>query len=220
MSGTTGRLNIASCLTLSRLFLLPVTLLAVCLGLRHGPMIAACLATVAAVTDMLDGYVARRLRQVTALGTKLDLAADKLFVAAIMIMLAYYSVIPVWMPAVVILRETVISLVRLRLWQTGQPTGPDALGKAKTATSMVAIVWLLLQMEQYPGGWLSWAEGYAPVNTLLNGAPWVMLLAVALTVLSGANYLVRYAGIIGNGKRLPPGDMQPTSRASAYKRAE
>ncbi len=219
MSETTGRLNIASCLTLSRLVLLPAILLAVCLGLRHGPMIAACLATTAAVTDALDGYIARRLQQVTALGTKLDLAADKLFVAAIMVMLAYYRVIPAWMPAVVVFREMMIALVRLRLWRTGQPAGSDTLGKAKTATSMVAIVWLLLQMEQYSGGWLAWAEGYAPFNALLNAAPWVMLLAVLLTVVSGTNYLLRYARTIGGVRRLPSDDTRPAP-ASAYKRAE
>ncbi len=196
-----NRLNIPCWISLSRLLLLPVALLVASLGWSYGFLAAAAVCTLAGATDIFDGYLARRLGCVTPLGTNLDQLSDKLFVLAMMGLLAYIGAIHFWMLAVVILREVVVSLVRLVRFGVQPPTS-DAWGKAKMAISMVAIVGLLLRQDLQQGGLLAGVSAYV---VLLDLAPWVMLLAVALTVLSGANYLAGYAGLIPRHKALLQG---------------
>ncbi len=173
---------------------MPVTL-----GWRHGLLIAAAACALAGVTDVVDGYLARKLGCATSLGGYLDLLADKLFVSGMMLFLAGSEVIPLWIPAVVIIREAVVSLARHFRFGP-RPPAPDVWGKTKMAISVAAIVGVLLWQDMLQGGLLAKASSHAPVLALLSLAPWVMLLAVALTVLSGANYLALYSGLIAKGR--------------------
>lgn len=110
-------------------------------------------------------------------------------------LLARYGVIPVWMTVVVILREVAISLVRLVRF-CNRPLAPDVWGKAKIAVYLVTIIGVLLQRDMKSGGLLVAADSHMPLSSILSIVPGVMLAAVVLTVLSGANYLLRYSGLL------------------------
>lgn len=166
---------------------LPVTL-----GWNNGWFISASVTTAAGLSDIFDGRVAKRLEKTTSLGAHLDLFSDKVFIGAMMVVLAFYHIIPLWMPIAVILREVAISLVRFIRFHS-RPPMPDAWGKAKMAVSVVAIIWLLLQQDFNNGGFLAGVGGFQPFSLFLSLAPWIMSGAVALTMLSGGNYLLKYA---------------------------
>ncbi|MDO8749657.1 MAG: CDP-alcohol phosphatidyltransferase family protein [Dehalococcoidia bacterium] len=187
------KLNMACWITASRLVLLPVAVLPLALGWSHGLLIAASICSLAGATDAVDGYVARRLGCVTAVGAWLDLLSDKLFVSVMIGLLAWLGVVPFWVPGIVIFREVTVSLVRLIQFR-GRPPASDVWGKAKMAASMVAIVGLLLRLDMQQGGLLARASTHVALSPLLNLAPWAMYLAVGLTVLSGLNYLLSYGG--------------------------
>ncbi|MBI4200847.1 MAG: CDP-alcohol phosphatidyltransferase family protein [Chloroflexi bacterium] len=192
------RLNMACWITVSRLLLLPVAVLPLSLGWSHGLLIAASVCALAGVTDAVDGYVARRLGCVTTVGAWLDLLSDKLFVSVMLGLLAWLGVVPPWVLGIVIFREVTVSLVRLIRFR-GRPPASDVWGKAKMAASMVAIVGLLLRLDLQQGGMLARVSAHIPLSPLLDMAPWVMYLAVGLTVLSGANYLLSYGVLISRG---------------------
>ena len=199
-------LNVPCWITLSRLLFLPAAMLPVTLGWSHGLLISAAVCVLAGATDAADGYLARKLGCATSLGIHLDLLADKLFVSGMLLLLTWSGVIPLWMPAVVIIREAMVSLARLVRFGR-RPPASDVWGKIKMATSMAAIVGVLLRQDMLQGPsaeGLAKAGSHTPVPTLLSLAPWVMLLAVALTVLSGANYLALYSGLVSKGKALLP----------------
>lgn len=185
------QLSAASWLSLSRLFLTPVAILPIALGWRNCWFIAAVVAVLAGVSDVLDGYVARRTGRVTALGTNLDLLSDKVFVGAFLVLLARYGVIGAWVPVVVIAREVLVTAARLARFRA--PRSPDALGKAKTALSIIAVVWLLLWQDLHAGGPMSGTAGVA-LAPILPWAHWAVAAAVAVTIISAANYLLRYGG--------------------------
>ncbi len=194
-------MNLACWVTLSRLFLLPVALLSVSLHWRYGFLIAAFICLVAGLTDIMDGYLARRSNSTTTFGSALDPLADKVFVSAMLILLASRGAIPYWVPGIVILREVIISLARARRLQGRLPVNADRWGKAKTVVTMIAIIGLLLRQELGHGS-LPLASASVPLAGVLDLAWWLMLLAVALTLFSGANYLISYSSSIRGRKAL------------------
>ena len=129
---------------------------------------AAALFALAALTDALDGYLARRQANASGLGSSLDLIADKLLVAAVLIALVEQHVAPPWAAIVIVAREIVVSGVRAHAALRGQPIPAQWAGKLKTAVTSAALALAILQ---------------AP------GAPWLLSLAVALTVVSALPYL-------------------------------
>lgn len=195
------KLNIACWITASRLALLPGALLPLSLGWRNGWLIAASICALAGASDAVDGYIARRRRCVTPLGAWLDLASDKLFVSAMMSFLVWLGVIPLWVLIVVVVREVVISVVRLVRFR-GRLLASDVLGKVKMAAYVVAIVGTLLRQDLQQGGVLATSSTLAPLSPLLGLAPWIMYLAVALTVLSGVKYLLSYGVLVPVHKAL------------------
>ncbi len=187
-----NRVNIACWITASRLALLPVAVLPLMAGWSNGWFVSAVVCTVAGMSDAVDGYVARRTGCVTAAGGWLDLISDKVFVSAMLGVLAWSDVIPMWLLVVVVAREAAVTVTRLvRFGWT--PPASDAWGKAKMAVSMVAIVGLLLRQAVQEEGIVAGVASAVPLTLLLDMAPWVLYMAVALTVASGANYLARYA---------------------------
>ena len=140
-------MTIPNLLTLLRIFLLPVIVLVYYLPLDSSYTWAAGLFLLAAKTDWLDGYLARRLHQTTRLGAFLDPVADKLTVSLTLLLIVeeYYAI---WMtlPAMVIVgREIVISALREWMAEMGQRSSVAVsyIGKFKTAVQMVSIMLLL-----------------------------------------------------------------------------
>lgn len=140
-------MNLPNLLTLSRIIMIPVFVVVFYLPTQWSYMVSAAIFAIAAGTDWLDGYLARKLDQSTPFGAFLDPVADKLMVAvALALLIQEYSVIVLTIPATVIIgREIVISALREWMAEIGSRgnVAVSYIGKIKTTAQMVSIVGLL-----------------------------------------------------------------------------
>ncbi|MES1982960.1 MAG: CDP-diacylglycerol--glycerol-3-phosphate 3-phosphatidyltransferase [Pseudomonadota bacterium] len=142
--------NIPNLLTWFRIIMIPVFFAVFYLSdntfsLHHKHLVSASLFALAAITDWLDGYLARTLNQTSAFGAFLDPVADKLMVAAALIMLVNLSYVDAFIAFIIIGREIAISALREWMAQLGnsKSIAVSMLGKVKTAFQMIAILLLL-----------------------------------------------------------------------------
>lgn len=173
-------MTIPNVLTLVRISLIPIFVLVFYLPMQWSYWLTAGIFALAAMTDWLDGYLARRLQQVSPLGEFLDPVADKLLVAvALMLLVQRYATPWLTIPAMVIVgREIVISALREWMAELGKrrQVAVSNIGKYKTAFQMLAIV---LMLAQSPQGLSTWhLVAYV-----------LMYLAMFLTLWSMAVYL-------------------------------
>lgn len=151
------------------------------LPLSH--VIAACIFIIAAGTDWLDGYFARKLHLITDFGKFLDPLADKLLVTAALISLVELHLLPGWIAIVIISREFAVTGIRLVAASSGEVIAASSLGKAKTIVQMIAIPVLLL--HNWPFALISF-----PFDTI------TISIATVLTIVSGIDYFVKNKHII------------------------
>jgi len=178
-------MNLPNTLTLVRIFLVPllvVVLLTEFAGRQifgvPKELIGAAIFGVASITDWLDGYLARRRRQVTWLGQVLDPIADKLLTSAAFISLVQLDLAPAWMVALIIGREFAITGLRSLAYTKGITIPASPLGKIKMGSQVTAILLLILGWRPVP--WLA-PVGYA--------ALWVVMLTA---VVSAVDYYRRF----------------------------
>lgn len=157
---------------------------------HHRNLAGAVIFAIAAATDWLDGYLARRLEQTSSFGAFLDPVADKLIVAAALILLVDLHRTEGWMAMIIIGREIAISALREWMAEMGQRKSVAVayIGKLKTTAQMVAILLLLYAGPLVPG-----------VDTLKLGNV-CMVIAVILTLWSMAYYLKMAAGEMSSKK--------------------
>jgi CDP-diacylglycerol--glycerol-3-phosphate 3-phosphatidyltransferase len=149
-------MNIPNSLTIARIFFVPI-LVAVLVKERilvhfngaaiTNDLIALMIFWVAAATDLLDGYLARRWRQVTTIGTLLDPIADKLLVSAALIALVQERVVPAWLVVLLIGREFAVSGLRSIAASEGFTISASELGKTKTVSQVVAVSLLMISIR-------------------------------------------------------------------------
>jgi len=144
-------MNLPNSLTLARIFLVPLLVVVLLTKLRAPvvfgvprEVIAAAIFGVAAVTDWLDGYVARRRRQVTSVGQWMDPLADKLLITAALVSLVQTEAVPAWMAAVIIGRELAVTGLRGVAQSRGRSMPASRLGKWKMGTQVTTILLLIL----------------------------------------------------------------------------
>ena len=148
-------MNLPNSLSLTRIFLVPllvVVLLTKFEG-RHvlgvpNELVGAAIFGLASLTDWLDGYVARRRKQITPLGQLIDPLADKLLTSAAFISLVQMDLAPAWMVAVIIGREFAITALRSLAYARGVVIPASPLGKTKMVAQVVAILALILGQHQ------------------------------------------------------------------------
>lgn len=140
--------------------------------------VAAAIFIVAAATDGLDGYIARKRRQITNLGKFLDPLADKLLVSAALIALVELNMISAWIVWIILAREFAVTGVRAIAAADGVVISASNLGKLKTLSQVIAISLLLLK---------DWPLSYFNIHI---GMP-MMYVALVLTIISGVDYLVK-----------------------------
>ena len=174
------QLNIPTYLTLVRIALIPVLMIVFYLPGKWMHLASAVIFTLAAITDWLDGYLARKLNQTTAFGAFLDPVADKLMVAAALILLVQADPQPLLaIPAIVITgREIAVTALREWMAEAGQSKKVEVswLGKLKTVTQMIAIITLLVGLD-VPWEFIT-VSGYV-----------MLYIAAILTLWSMVNYL-------------------------------
>src|SRR5579863_2536237 len=149
-------MNIPNFLTISRIFFVPLLVAALVQqdvkimvrGMSFtNDWLALAIFLVAAATDLLDGYLARRWQQVTTIGTLLDPIADKLLVSAALIALVQEKVVPAWLVVLLIGREFAVSGLRSIAASEGFTIAASELGKTKTVFQVVAISLLMISMR-------------------------------------------------------------------------
>ena len=166
-------MNLPNALTALRIFLVPLLVVVLLTRVDHHVFLGAAIFGLAALTDYLDGYLARRRNQVTRLGILLDPIADKLLTVAAFLSLVELGAIPAWMVMIVIGREFAVTGLRNVAAARGLLVPASALGKGKMVAQVVCIL-LLLLARKYPL--------LQPAGLL---ALWVV---VVLALVSGADY--------------------------------
>jgi CDP-diacylglycerol--glycerol-3-phosphate 3-phosphatidyltransferase len=174
--------NLPTQLTLSRICLVPLVVVFLISTESIHSLVAAVLFATAAVTDWLDGLIARRRGQVTTLGKLLDPVADKVLVAAALISLVQVGKIDAWIVVVMIGREFAVTGLRSVSAAQGVVIAATDLAKYKTVSQYVAITLLILE-RNVPAGI---ENEYVYLS---RGMLWA---AVILTVFSGVDYFVRF----------------------------
>ena len=176
-------LNLPNTISLVRVFLAPLVLLFLSLRISTpvpympdmgegsptwGDFLAGGVFIVAAITDSLDGYIARKHKLVTTLGKFIDPLADKVLVIAAMVALVELQRIPAWIVVVIITREFVVTGLRLGASAEGVVIAASRGGKVKTVFQIVAISLLILNL---PGGHGADVGGDVPHRLVGNGIP-------------------------------------------------
>jgi len=155
-------MNLPNALTIARIFLVPVVVtVLLARDIPSRTLWGASLFLAAALTDMLDGYLARRRGQVTTLGRLLDPIADKLLVSSALIALVWRHTAPAWMVVVIIGREFAVSGLRSIAAHEGFSIDVSRIGKGKMVMQVAAVVGLILG-EKYHG-WHGWVKITAEV---------------------------------------------------------
>jgi CDP-diacylglycerol--glycerol-3-phosphate 3-phosphatidyltransferase len=167
-------------LTLARIVLVPVVMGLVMVGERPGAYVwAACLFLLAALTDFVDGYLARRWALTTTLGSFLDTTADKLLVSGALIALVDARRASPWIAAIIIGRELLIMGLRGIVASDGVVMAPSIWGKLKANAQFAAIALAMLRPRVEIGPlWLD---------------EWAMVAAAGITVMSAWEYLSRWS---------------------------
>lgn len=192
----------ATRVTLARIILIPVFLLVlltdwprlfpgVPMLAELRPWIAAGVFVVLAVTDSVDGYLARSRNEVTTFGKFLDPLADKLLVTAALLALVELQVLPSWVAFIIIAREFIVSGLRMVASAEGLVIAASWYGKVKTVVQIVAIVMFLVKDTE------AIASLGVQVVAVFNAASWaVMGAAVVLTILSMVDYFRHASKVI------------------------
>ncbi len=146
-------MNLPNALTLARIFLVPfVVVVLLTKQISHWEFWGSGLFLSAALTDLLDGYLARRRKQVTTLGRLLDPIADKLLISSALISLVQLGIAPAWMVVIIIGREFAVSGLRSIAAHEGFTIDASPLGKGKMVAQVAAVIGLILGRVR--GGWV------------------------------------------------------------------
>jgi CDP-diacylglycerol--glycerol-3-phosphate 3-phosphatidyltransferase len=187
-----SQINLANTITIARILLIPVFLVLLFSGIPepYGDIAAAAVFILAAATDKLDGYVARRNKQVTTLGQFLDPLADKLLIAAALIALVSQDRVAAWLAMVIIGREIAVSVLRIIGISQGVSIPADRYGKLKTVLQIVYVVYVLVPTD-------SIARLIHVSTDVATVIQWILAaVVVVVTLASGVRYFRNARGII------------------------
>ena len=173
--------NLPNFLTISRILLIPVFVVLFSTPTPERSLWAALVFVIAAVTDGLDGYLARRSGQITKLGRLLDPVADKLLILSGLFLLVGLGQVPAWVAIVITGRELAVTGVRAIAASVGVVIEAEKLGKYKMVFQVIAITGLILANGDLPGVWIFYGLGMT-----------FLYVALVLSVISGAKYLVSF----------------------------
>jgi CDP-diacylglycerol---glycerol-3-phosphate 3-phosphatidyltransferase len=165
-------LNVPNVLTVVRILAVPVIVVALLGETPNGDALAAAVFALAAVTDGLDGYIARSRDSVTTFGKLMDPLADKLLIVAALVSLVSLGRLAAWVAMVIIAREVAVTGLRVVAAEQGVVISASWLGKVKTILQVAAVFALIL-----------WESSPLGVDLLVYAA-------VAATVVSGADYFL------------------------------
>ena len=201
-------MNLPNSLTLARIFLIPLLVVvlltkfegAVIFGIGK-ELVGAAIFAVAALTDWLDGYLARRRHQVTTFGQLMDPLADKLLIMAALLSLVQMELAPAWMVAIILGRELGVTALRSIAFSRGVTMSASPLGKVKMMSQVIAILLLILGRE--------YLQGFFILGQI---ALWVV---VVTALVSAADYYRRFTRV---GSHPQVTDFEAARRRATEKR--
>ena len=179
-------MNLPNKLTILRVIMIPFFVAALLYdggANQNMRYVAAALFIIASLTDMLDGKIARKYNLVTNFGKFMDPLADKLLVCSALICMIELRELPAWMVIIIVSREFIISGFRLVASDNGVVIAASYWGKFKTTFQMIGVVLLIFNIP-----------ALSMVTTI------VIWIALALTVISLVDYVVKNAGVLTEGK--------------------
>jgi CDP-diacylglycerol--glycerol-3-phosphate 3-phosphatidyltransferase len=180
LDGREANVNLPNLLTFSRLLLIPIFVLLFSQPTPERSLAAATVFGIAAITDLLDGYLARRRSEVTRLGRLLDPIADKLLVISGLILLVEFQRVSAIVAILMIAREVAVTVIRAISAAEGIVLSAETIGKYKMTAQVLAILFLIVADSVDP----EW-KFYAIGNVLLYSA-------LMLGLISGAKYLFTF----------------------------
>ena len=197
-------MNLPNKLSLMRIILIPVTMLFMlpvsiygfepagwnAFIAEHGMMIAGIVFIIASLTDFFDGQIARRCNMITNLGKFLDSLADKMLVIAVLIAFVGIGRISSWLLMIIVLRDFMVTGIRLMASKEGVVMAAKMIGKVKTTTQMIAIIYLLFEPCILKACGMPYAYPLQ-VNTVTVIGDVLFYISVIMTVISGLDYLLK-----------------------------
>ena len=180
-------MNLPNKISMIRILIIPIMVLSYYFGtnelLAYDPrwIVLPVLFILASITDFLDGYIARKYNLVTTFGKFIDPLADKLLVMTALLLLTVEGIIPVWIVITILSREFIVTGIRLIAAPTGKVIAASKLGKYKTATTMVALVLLLM---------FKFGNIFETYGMIL------LYVGLAFTIISGIEYFYKNRHII------------------------
>lgn len=168
-------LNLPNLLTLLRILLVPVLVVALGTEAEGGSLLAAGVFVLAALTDGLDGYIARSRQSITTFGKVMDPVADKLLIAAALLTLVSLDRVEAWVAMIIIAREFAVSGLRIAAGQQGVVIPASVLGKIKTIVQSVAVLALIAVDDPH----VLWVQA-------------LVYAMVVTTIASGADYFLNF----------------------------
>ena len=177
--------NLPNLLTMARVVMIPVCLVFLGEDTRRGGFWAAAIFTLAAITDLLDGWLARKLNVVSVLGKLLDPLADKLIVMASLVWMVPMGRIPAWVVVVLLGRDIAVTGLRSVAASEGVVIAAGEEGKAKTALQMIGIICLILGYP-YP---LSYVGIDLGLVDLIHVGRMLIYLSIIFSLASAAQYV-------------------------------
>jgi CDP-diacylglycerol---glycerol-3-phosphate 3-phosphatidyltransferase len=188
-------MNLANKLTLSRIFLIPLMLIftvdiipwqqeKLILDITNSQLIFSIIFIIASITDFLDGYIARKTKTITTFGKFLDPIADKALVVTAMVYLVAIGDFSVWVVSMIVLREFLVSGVRLVAVEKQKVIAAGNLGKQKTLWTIIALLFYLFNLQQF---------------SELAGMILVSMMFI-LTMVSGLEYIYKNRALLLENK--------------------
>lgn len=176
-------MNTANKVTMIRVFLVPLFMVLFMIDNTACHYAALAVFVLASITDAVDGHIARKYNQITTFGKFVDPLADKVLTTAAFLILMHYDRMSVWAIMIVLVREFMVSGIRLVAAGEGNVVAASMWGKLKTVSQMVAIIvaMLLLPVQKFPAAFVS--------DILI----WI---SVAFTVISGIDYLAKNRNLL------------------------
>ena len=188
-------MNLANKLTIFRIILVPLILIIPFFkisgelwGIPLTYLIIDIIFIIASLTDKLDGYIARSRNQITTFGKFLDPIADKILVIVAMLILVEAGRLPAWIPAIVVIREFIVSGYRLvAVEKSGKVIAASIWGKIKTCTQMLGIIIAFIDVNSFGAIFAGNLTGFPFVLNLCTTV--LLSISVIATIFSGIDYL-------------------------------
>ena len=188
-------MNLANKLTIFRIILVPLILIIPFFNISGGLwgipltyLIIDIIFIIASLTDKLDGYIARSRNQITTFGKFLDPIADKILVIVAMLILVEAGRLPAWIPAIVVIREFIVSGYRLvAVEKSGKVIAASIWGKIKTCTQMLGIIIAFIDVNSFGAIFAGNLTGFPFVLNLCTTV--LLSISVIATIFSGIDYL-------------------------------